>query len=348
MKNFLHRIWRFLKTYKYYLLTYIVCIAITIIGTYVYMNSAIEDSYKEIQDELSYGIFENKSTFGTRDRSYTIVSYHLSKIPEIGDFEDQSSYNQMYGGIDKFYSTENVFNQWDIYVYEKDGDRILKKEIQPYAVGISTESFYDNQPEELFRLMYNNIINDNDFNIDVNNENKIYKLKKLKTRFHKIDVDDITEFSGSLSDLSNIFWYEHFDNKMYSRIFCLNIYRIKPDYNNINLYYLGIPIVSIIIITILLILFAILLKKRKKKAKTKKIFNFGVTLNKSSEELNENFIDYEILLKKINPSNFISPYDSEKVKIANDLYSALLKANGNETIIAMIKEKAISDLKIEL
>jgi hypothetical protein len=43
----------------------------------------------------------------------------------------------------------------------------------------------------------------------------------------------------------------------------------------------------------------------------------------------------------------MSPYDPEKVKIANDLYSALLKSQGNETIISMIKDKAFSELGIE-
>ena len=33
------------------------------------------------------------------------------------------------------------------------------------------------------------------------------------------------------------------------------------------------------------------------------------------------------------------PYDAEKVRIANDLYSALLKSKGNDTIIQMIYEK---------
>jgi hypothetical protein len=42
----------------------------------------------------------------------------------------------------------------------------------------------------------------------------------------------------------------------------------------------------------------------------------------------------------------MNPYDEEKVRIANDLYSALLKSKGNETIIRMIEEKAKETLKI--
>lgn len=42
----------------------------------------------------------------------------------------------------------------------------------------------------------------------------------------------------------------------------------------------------------------------------------------------------------------MNPYDSEKVKVANDLYSALLKSRDNETIIRMIEEKAKDILKI--
>jgi len=40
------------------------------------------------------------------------------------------------------------------------------------------------------------------------------------------------------------------------------------------------------------------------------------------------------------------PYDAEKVRIANDLYSALLKSKGNDTIIQMIYEKAKDELGI--
>ena len=56
--------------------------------------------------------------------------------------------------------------------------------------------------------------------------------------------------------------------------------------------------------------------------------------------------EYEVLMHKINPINFMNPYDSEKVKVANDLYSALLKSRDNETIIRMIEEKAKDILKI--
>jgi hypothetical protein len=69
-------------------------------------------------------------------------------------------------------------------------------------------------------------------------------------------------------------------------------------------------------------------------------------LNKSTETQKEKGKDTDIdgLLLKLNPSNFMSPYDPKKVKIANDLYSALLRSQDNETIVSMIREKA----KIEL
>ena len=43
----------------------------------------------------------------------------------------------------------------------------------------------------------------------------------------------------------------------------------------------------------------------------------------------------------------MSPYDPDKVKLANDLYSALINSQGNDTIISMIKEKAFSELGIK-
>ena len=66
---------------------------------------------------------------------------------------------------------------------------------------------------------------------------------------------------------------------------------------------------------------------------------------RTSESGLSNF-EYEVLLQKINPINFMNPYDAEKVKLANDLYSALLKSRDNATIVKMIEEKAKRELKI--
>ena len=57
-------------------------------------------------------------------------------------------------------------------------------------------------------------------------------------------------------------------------------------------------------------------------------------------------VEYSALLQKLNPVSFMHPYDAEKVRIANDLYSALLKSKGNDTIIQMIYEKGKDELGI--
>ena len=57
-------------------------------------------------------------------------------------------------------------------------------------------------------------------------------------------------------------------------------------------------------------------------------------------------MDIKELQEKLNPVNFMSPYNPEKVKIANDLYAALMNSQNNEIIVSMIREKAKSELGI--
>lgn len=64
--------------------------------------------------------------------------------------------------------------------------------------------------------------------------------------------------------------------------------------------------------------------------------------------------DYNIYLleelkKKCNPSNFMNPYNYEKVRIANELYPRLLKCEGNNNEeLVEIRKEAISKLGIVL
>jgi len=71
--------------------------------------------------------------------------------------------------------------------------------------------------------------------------------------------------------------------------------------------------------------------------------NWKAILSKKRRETSAS-VEYSALLQKLNPVNFMHPYDAEKVRIANDLYSALLKSKGNDTIIQMIYEKGKDEL----
>lgn len=54
--------------------------------------------------------------------------------------------------------------------------------------------------------------------------------------------------------------------------------------------------------------------------------------------LNED--DFEKLKDKLNPKNFIEPYDSEKITLANELYSEILQPDINYTKFDCIEKKA--------
>jgi len=65
--------WRINKIYLF--LGYIFGATVIIIFANVYINAEIEESYDDIQNDINYGIFENKKSFGTRKEVYTIVSF---------------------------------------------------------------------------------------------------------------------------------------------------------------------------------------------------------------------------------------------------------------------------------
>lgn len=50
--------------------------------------------------------------------------------------------------------------------------------------------------------------------------------------------------------------------------------------------------------------------------------------------------DYNDLKSKLNPKNFVQPYDAEKVSLSNELYSQLMQPNINLTKFMDVKDKA--------
>ena len=142
-------------------------------------------------------------------------------------------------------------------------------------------------------------------------------------------------------------WYDFYNGRAFSQIWWLNSYHISENYDKILIFrYISI-LVSIVISSVLLYI-ALRILKRKKKLVNKSSFNIEKKKKKKSESVDNNSFDMNDLLSKLNPSNYMNPYDAEKVKIANDLYSALLQSQGNETLISMIKDKASAELGIEL
>lgn len=170
-----------LKANKWICFSYVVVAIVLGLFSIVYLDKEIKESHSEIQDEIDYGIFANKKSFGIRHESYTLVSYSKTDVPELLESSDSSSYSQQYGGLNTYFKATGG---WTIKVYKKEGSNmIVETSIKPYSVGYKSASNTD--PEFFFRRLYNNIISDEDYNIDVNNEFKVSKLTTLETKFHK-------------------------------------------------------------------------------------------------------------------------------------------------------------------
>ena len=351
MKKYFQRLLSFIIKHKYYVLIYIILVLITIEGLNSYIDSCVESSYNEILENMSR-IFDFKNQYGICDESYAIVSYKLDSVPPENKFSDKSAYDQQYGHIDKYYT---ALSGWKIDHYSLSRDWIFMSEIEPVAVGISDSSSISTTPEILFRKMYNNIISDKNFNIDVNNESLFSKLRGVDTRFHHLK-------RSFIETVPSIYWYDYKDYKLYYKTSSLGVFKVERSEDTIILYKWIISIILMFLEALVLSGINYYLKTNKinrnknknknsrynKRGNKKSNFKFGITLNKTTEEINENKSDVENLLEKINPQNFMNPYDAEKVKLANDLYSVLLTAKDNETIISMIQEKAILELGIEL
>lgn len=95
------------------------------------------------------------------------------------------------------------------------------------------------------------------------------------------------------------------------------------------------------------------LRNKKKVKEQTKIYNEekADAFIKSDRHGNGDYNKYLLneLLDKCNPQNFMTPYNYEKVKIANELYPRLLKCEGNDNEeLVEIRKEAINKLGIVL
>ena len=68
-------------------------------------------------------------------------------------------------------------------------------------------------------------------------------------------------------------------------------------------------------------------------------------IKKMEQELDINFLDeyqFNELKNKLNPKNFMNPYDAQKVSLANELYSQILQPDLNYTKYSLLVEKSQS------
>ncbi len=327
MKEKLTKVWSWIKQKKYYLLGYVVTAAIFVIVANICLNDKIDASLNDIKNQINEDIFESKKYFGTCGDSYTIVGYKRAALPK-NTSTDTTKYAQQYGRIVAYYKATGG---WEIRYFENMGDSILERSITPYAVGLFYESW---TPKPLFRDLFDSWTNTDV--IDRNNAYKIDKLQNLNSKFHKIsaierNIDEYESWQDYGVGRAFAHWKIVKTYFVGGKIFKTGFYRVL--YNGVALF---VPFLLYwVVVTIL--------KRKKNPLKNK--FNLDISLNRSTEiSSNEKVVDE--LLTKLNPSNFMSPYDPQKVRIANDLYSALLQSRDNETIVSMIREKAKAELGI--
>lgn len=218
------KLWPRIKQNKFILLGYVVFASIFVIIANVVIDAEIEESYADIQNEINYGIFENKNSFGVRSDSYSVVSYSKSYVPSIDMFDDKSLYQQEYGGIETYYKASGG---WTIIVFKKVGNIVVESSITPCGVGFFS-SFASSSPESYFRQLYNSIVAEKDYNIDINNESKITKLKNLTSKFHGINVNR--------QEKSGLMWYNYSWGKAYSQIKEENSFFVSADISKIEYY----------------------------------------------------------------------------------------------------------------
>lgn len=71
----------------------------------------------------------------------------------------------------------------------------------------------------------------------------------------------------------------------------------------------------------------------------------GSAINKPIEEEYKNL--YDELTSKCHPKNFMEPYDHQKVKVANEIYSDLINSAEDLTKLREIRDKAAKELGIQ-
>lgn len=330
MKEKLTKVWSWIKQKKYYLIGNIILASVFVIFANIRLSDKITESHDDIRNKINKDIFENKQYFGTHGNSYTIVSYSKAALPSNSD----STLNkQQYGGIAIYYKASGG---WTIRLFKNAGDNVVEYSFKPYAVGLSEYPGYGYTPDVLFRELYQSLV---DFDeIDVDNEYKIHRLQNLNSKFYKIKI----AACKSGRDYGTK-WFEYGGNKAYAKYREENVYTIRMKSFKTGLYRVVYNGAALIISFILCWLFIRVLKRKPQPLRNS--YNLDISLNKTTETIsNEKGVDE--LLTKLNPNNYMSPYDPQKVRIANDLYSALLQSRDNETIVSMIREKAKAELGI--
>lgn len=335
----MRKVFEFVKNHWLFLSLYSIIFLVIIICVYLYIDDEVKISEKDLDNQIS-SIFIGKNNKGVcvhDKRNKYLVSYKSAEKPS-PDGEDTSIYSQVYGTFDNYYVATN--SPWDIILYEYNNGYVEKYIINPCAVGSN-----DLSPQLLFDELYRYL--KEGYSI----HDTYLTPEDTKSTYHYLERIDYDTDDTYLVDT---LWYNHYGDKLFFTKRYVSYYKITEDIYKTNSDIIKYTIGFLFLETLLFALFWYLRKKMKgKPLPSLKILKEKAKDNKSAiiqkAQKSDNAVtdaEYEVLLHKINPINFMNPYDAEKVKIANDLYSALLKSRDNETIIRMIEEKAKKTLNI--
>ncbi len=324
------------------MLAYIVLALVTLFGCGLYMYSAIEESHNDIKNDIDYGIFENKTSFGIRSNGYSIVTYHEGKCPTFeeykkeNEFGNEESFKEQYGEINKYYLADKG---WIITQYNKLGDTIYGEEIRPYAVGLNSKSSYHFEADYLFREMHSRYASSEDDNIDYDNVSKLTNLKVLKSKFHYVVVDTLKK-----SNDGELIWFENHSAREFMKKYYTGKFYIAMRTSKVAVYSAAIAVGALLLE---LLVFIVVYRFMNHGRNDDTDDDSDISNDENAPEQEGSSEGVEALLEKLNPKNFMEPFDSEKFKVATDLYTALSSARNNATIVELIRQKAKDELDIE-
>jgi len=262
---------------------------------------------------------------------------------------------------------------WEIVVLEEtEFGYYAQYEMKPLAVGY--KKLNDRYEKEFRPSLYNCCKGAFNYMVENNEEIKYFYTPSQTNRISKFKwIENKYYHVGRLRDLD---WtpqkpsYQYYENdpkkrsqlEQFESLSCIfNYYsktfytKSKTDYYNFyfdeitfnndkkSFLYKGLKIILILIFIIFLISLYLTLKKNRRK----RLITLGTDNQVNTNTNQEQSIDYIELLSKCSPINFMDPYDSKKVALANKIYSSVLENKNNICKLKKLRIEAEEKLQIK-
>ena len=351
MKDKLYIFWTFIKSHKWIVLFSFILILANIVITNNIIDSDVESSRESLESQM------RDVSIAVRTDYVPLVTYREQEKPSVLNYikrcaykrrnpfttykeedcinwNDTLSYNQIYAHIEHYFE---AMSGWDVVTYTYEHEHIVETTISPIAFGVYAN--YTANPTDAFDYLYESLIGEGSA-FRVINESKWNDLD-MESDYHNLSKYN---YQRVLALSRDTFWYDMPYGKIFFEKDKTSAYFIETKETKIFIQ----KTLYVLIITLCEAVIAFLIVKAiraSRRIKHRLSLNWKTLLPKKRRETSA-CVEYSALLQKLNPVNFMHPYDAEKVRIANDLYSALLKSKDNDTIIRMIYEKAKDELGI--